>query len=68
MAKAIIKISGMSCGHCVMGVKSALKTVPGITDMQVQVGEAVIEFQGTLNTEAVKTAIAEDGYEVVSVS
>lgn len=68
MAKATIKIAGMSCGHCVMGVKSALKAVPGITDMQVQVGEAVIQFDGALNAEALKEAIAEEGYEVVSIS
>ncbi len=61
-----IKIAGMSCGHCVMSVKSALKSVPGITSMDVKVGEAVV--QGDIDLAKAKAAIEEEGYEVVSVS
>ncbi|MFZ5825558.1 MAG: heavy-metal-associated domain-containing protein, partial [Bacillota bacterium] len=31
-----LKISGMSCGHCVMGVKKALAAIPGIQVIDVQ--------------------------------
>ena len=61
-----IKISGMTCGHCVMSVKSALKNVPGITGFDVKVGEAVIE--GAVDIAKVKEAVEEEGYAVVSVS
>lgn len=60
-----VKISGMSCGHCVAGVKKALGTVPGVQNLEVIIGEA--KFEGNANMEAVKTAIEEEGYEVVSV-
>ncbi|HEY8348032.1 MAG TPA: cation transporter [Symbiobacteriaceae bacterium] len=63
-----VKISGMSCNHCVAAVKSALKDLPGIKSLEVKVGEAVIETEGALDVEAVKNAIAEAGYEVVSIS
>lgn len=61
-----VKISGMSCGHCVTSVKSALKNIPGIASFDVKIGEAVIE--GAVDTAKVKDAIEEEGYEVVSVS
>lgn len=61
-----LKISGMSCGHCVMGVKRALSTVSGIADMKVEIGSA--ELTGEFDLEAVKNAIEEEGYEVVSVA
>ncbi|HYG60866.1 MAG TPA: cation transporter [Symbiobacteriaceae bacterium] len=61
-----IKISGMSCGHCVMGLKRALGAVPGIAEMKVEVGSAILT--GEFDLEAVKNAIEEEGYQVVSVA
>jgi copper chaperone len=60
------KISGMSCGHCVMAVKKALAGVPGISEAKVEIGSAVISAEGALNVEAVKAAIEDAGYDVVS--
>ncbi|HWI64992.1 MAG TPA: cation transporter [Symbiobacteriaceae bacterium] len=59
-----IKISGMSCGHCVMHVKKALAGVSGITEAQVEVGKAVVS--GEFDLGAVKAAIEDAGYDVVS--
>lgn len=61
-----VKIAGMSCGHCVMGVKKALSAVPGVQNLEVQIGEA--KFEGNPDIEAVKKAIEEEGYEVVTVA
>lgn len=61
-----VKIAGMSCGHCVMGVKKALAAIPGIENLEVQIGEA--KFEGNADLEAVKAAIEEEGYDVVSVA
>lgn len=60
-----VKIAGMSCGHCVMGVKKALTGVPGIQNLDVQIGRA--QFEGKPDLEAVKSAIEEEGYQVVGV-
>ena len=65
--KTTLKISGMSCGHCVMSVKNALKNVPGVKTFDVTVGQAVIEAEPNLDVSKVKEAIEEEGYEVVSV-
>ena len=61
-----VKIAGMSCGHCVMGVKKALSAIPGIENLQVEIGEA--RFEGSVDIEVVKRAIEEEGYEVVEVA
>jgi copper chaperone len=60
-----VKINGMSCGHCVMSVKKALSAVPGIENLDVQIGLA--KFEGNADIAKVKEAIEEEGYEVVSV-
>ncbi|MFZ5824467.1 MAG: heavy-metal-associated domain-containing protein [Bacillota bacterium] len=61
-----LKISGMSCGHCVMGVKKALAAIPGIQVIDVQIGSA--KYEGNVDIETVKNAIEEEGYEVVAVA
>lgn len=63
-----VKISGMSCGHCVAAVKSVLQQVEGVTSLDVKLGEAVIESAGELDTAAVKHAIEEEGFQVLSLA
>lgn len=40
MRSATMVIDGMSCGGCVVSVKRVLERVPGVSDLQVEVGEA----------------------------
>jgi copper chaperone len=65
MENVTLKINGMSCGHCVMGVKSALSGLPGVTIHDVQIGSAKVSITAPANLETVKKAIEEEGYEVV---
>lgn len=67
MVTTTVKIKGMSCGHCVMAVKKALGNVPGIKSFQVEVGSAVIESEGAIDTAKVKEAIEDQGYDVVGI-
>ncbi len=43
-----LNITGMSCGHCVSRVRSALAAVPGVTVTAVAVGQATLELEGGL--------------------
>jgi len=61
-----VKIAGMSCNHCVMGVKKALSSIPGIENLEVKIGEA--RFEGNVDIEAVKAAIEDEGYQVTEVA
>ena len=35
MDKLLINISGMMCGHCRQRVEKAIKTVPGVSEVEV---------------------------------
>ncbi|MEJ2454658.1 MAG: heavy metal translocating P-type ATPase [Candidatus Thiodiazotropha sp.] len=58
-----LKVTGMTCQHCVMNVSKALKAVPGVEDADVSLekGEAVVSGDSDRDVlvQAVKTA----GYE-----
>jgi copper chaperone CopZ len=58
------RIEGMSCAHCVRAVFTALGGVPGVSRADVSIGQAVIEHDGTVTTEALREAISIAGYEV----
>lgn len=61
--KTELNITGMSCGHCVSAVEKALKTVPGVQDVQVtlQPGKAVVE--GSASQQDMIAAVVEEGYK-----
>jgi copper chaperone len=69
MAKATLKIQGMTCNHCVMRVAKALKGTAGVQDAQVdlQKGEAVVTYDDSKVTpEKLSFAVVEAGYKVSS--
>lgn len=60
-------ISGMSCAHCIRAVFTSLAGVEGVSRADVSIGKAVIEHDGSVAPEAITSAIAIAGYEVVEV-
>ncbi len=66
MQKITMKIEGMSCQHCVMRVKKAIDSLPGISDSEVTIGSAVVKFDETkLVKEGIEAAIEKAGYKPV---
>lgn len=63
----ILKIKGMSCGHCVASVSKALSEIDGITDVQVNLerGEASYRETKPVAADIVKEAVSRIGFEVV---
>ena len=61
-----LKISGMSCGHCVQAVKQALENVEGLKNVEVdlETGEARFEQEKPVDMEVVKKAVQDAGYGV----
>jgi copper chaperone len=56
----------MSCMHCQLRVKKAIEEVEGVrkADVDLQKKQAVVEYEeGKANTEKIKDAIKEAGYE-----
>ena len=68
MAKTKLKISGMSCQHCVQTVTDALTELPGVQRAKVNLrkGEAVIHFdESHVNTTNLTAAITAAGFETL---
>ena len=55
-------ISGMSCGHCVAAVKSALDAAPGVVVKDVAVGSATVALDAATDPDVALEAIREAGY------
>ena len=67
MERVTLKIEGMSCGHCVASVKSALSALEGVDVEQVAIGQAVISHDPAVtSTDVIVQAVEDEGYAVVS--
>ena len=69
MQTEILKVSGMTCGGCTSTVGSALKTINGVSHVEVSLGtgEATVEFDERLTSpEQLKSAVKNAGYEIDS--
>ncbi|MEO8620286.1 MAG: heavy-metal-associated domain-containing protein [bacterium] len=60
-----LRISGMSCQHCVQAVFTSLTPVPGILSADVSIGMAVIDHDGRATIDALSDAIGASGYSVL---
>jgi Cu+-exporting ATPase len=69
MQKKQVFIEGMSCGHCVGQVEKTLRALPGVSGAEVDLAakRALVSFTADLADEALKAAVAEAGFEVVSI-
>ena len=64
-----IKIEGMSCDHCKMRVEKALSAVEGVSSAEVslQDKQATVSLAAPVQDDALKNAVTEAGYDVVSI-
>lgn len=68
MTTTTYHITGMTCGHCVNAVTTELTALPGVTNVAVDLatGTATVTSDNPLDIEAVRAAIDEAGYELVT--
>ena len=60
-----IKISRMSCAHCVAAVEKELDKL-NPEKLNVRIGSAVIEYEnGSITDEEINLAVKEAGFEVI---
>ncbi|AJQ29649.1 CopZ family metallochaperone [Pelosinus fermentans] len=64
--KIVIKIEGMSCGHCKAAVEKALKEVAGVTSAAVNLEKKEAVVTGSAELTALHQAIEEVGFDVVA--
>ncbi len=60
-----LKISGMSCGHCVSHVKSALESIEGVSeaDVSLENHEADVTLSGDVIDADLIGAVEAAGYQ-----
>lgn len=63
MADIDLKVTGMTCGHCVSAVKEALEEVDGVERADVSLDEGRAHITGEADPQALIQAVAEEGYE-----
>lgn len=64
MTTTRLSIDGMSCGHCVKAVRSALEALNGAKVESVEIGSATVQHDATrLPAERLAAAVTDEGYE-----
>ena len=67
MAEISLKIDGMSCQHCVAGVKKAVDGVEGVSSSDITVGAAkVIYDEVKTSRDSIVDAVKNAGYSVIN--
>lgn len=66
MSENTYTVKGMTCDHCAGAVTSELTSLPGVTDVAVDLtsGQVRVVSEKPLDDEAVRAAVEEAGYEV----
>lgn len=59
-------VTGMTCGHCEMAVKRALKQVDPQAEVTIDRAQNQVQVVSTQSRESLARAIVEEGYAVVA--
>ena len=61
-----LKITGMTCGHCVMSVRKELAKLPGVEVKDVRIGSALIAYdEARVSGAQLRSAVEGAGFAVV---
>ena len=64
-----LKVSGMSCQHCVAAVARALESVPGVARVEVDLGSGLVRIEGeSLAADVLVRAVVGEGYSAEPVA
>jgi len=64
--KAVVTVQGMACPFCAYGLEKRLKTLDGVSDVQIDLGksEATLEFRegSTVSDEEIRQEVRRAGF------
>lgn len=63
-----LKVEGMTCGGCAASVKRALQAVDANAEVNVDLPAKIVKVATVAPLDAVKAAVEDAGYDVVSAS
>jgi copper chaperone CopZ len=65
MSETIVKITGMTCGHCEGRVSAELSKLEGVSEVKANAAaQAVITSSVALDADAISRAVIAAGYRV----
>ncbi|QGH35533.1 copper chaperone CopZ [Gracilibacillus salitolerans] len=67
MAQTILKVQGMTCGHCKASVEGALLELAGVSKAEVNLEEGTVDVsydETDVSIEAMHEAVEEQGYDI----
>jgi hypothetical protein len=64
MAKLKVKISGMTCEHCVANVRNSISQINGVDNVSVSLKKKTAKIDGDVDLDEVKHAVEAVGYGV----
>jgi len=65
MNMKVYRVAGMTCGGCAKHVEKALRAVPGVTEVRVDVPAGTATVAGGAPMEALTVAVKEAGYDLL---
>ena len=64
MSRLTLRVPDMSCGHCVASVSGAVRDLPGVAGVEVDLASRLVEVEGEgVDVSPVEQVIREAGYE-----
>ncbi len=60
----ILKVDGMTCGHCAQTVTKAVEALPMVEKASVDLKAAEVSIEGAPDEAAVRKAITDAGYAI----
>lgn len=64
--KEVLKVEGMSCGHCVNSIESSVGELKGVSSVKADLAgnEVTVEFENEATLNQIKETIEDQGYEI----
>ncbi len=62
----VIEVAGMTCAHCVSAIERAVRALPSVDAVSVDLARGEVHVEGTSDAAAVCAAIGEEGYEILA--
>ena len=68
MSETIVKITGMTCGHCEGRVTAELSKLDGVSEVKASAtdAQAVVTSVGALDADAISRAVIAAGYRITA--
>ena len=65
--KEVLKVEGMSCGHCVNSIETNVGELTGVSAVKVDLSskEVSVEFDNAATLAQIKETIEDQGYDLV---